>query len=157
YAVWEQVRGAVTAAALTAAAQNVYTTVVSFERTLEADARRVRTQTSAIHSGYGREPWSSLSPPALPNDGSVGTHRSNTTTYYAPGLEVLLSPSFVDDHCFHLSLDGARLGLAFEPTPDRRMAEIRGTLWLDAKSAELRSMEFRYSNILPEQDAVARG
>src|SRR5262249_33096363 len=118
YAVWEQVRGAVTAAALTAAAQNVYTTVVSFERTLEADARHVRTQTSAIHSGYVREPWSSLSAAALHDDGYVVTDRDNTTTYYAPGLEVLLSPSFVEDHCFHLTMDGARLGLAFEPTPD---------------------------------------
>jgi Carboxypeptidase regulatory-like domain len=158
FAVWEQVRGAVTAAELTAAAQNVFTTVVSFERTLEADARRVRTQTSAIRSGYVREPWSSLSPAALHNGGYVVTDRDNTTTYYAPGLEVLLSPAFVEDHCFHLTMDGGRLGLAFEPTPDRRgKPEIRGTLWLDARSAELRNMEFRYSNVLPEQDAVARG
>ena len=160
YAVWEQVRGAVTAAELTAAAQNLFTTVVSFERTLEADARRVRTQTSAVRSGYVREPWTSRSPEALRTGGYVVTDRDNTTTYYAPDLEVLLSPAFVEDHCFHLTADrgGDRLGLAFEPTPDRRnKPEIRGTLWLDAKSAELRSMEFRYSNVLPEQDAVARG
>jgi len=50
------------------------------------------------------------------------------------------------------------LGLSFEPTPDRhKTPEDRGTLWLDPQSAELRSMEFRYSNVLPEQDATARG
>jgi hypothetical protein len=158
YAVWEQVHGAVTAASLTAAAQNLYTTVISFERTLEADARRVRTQSSTVTSGYAREPWTSHSPEALHRDGYVVTDRDNSMTYYAPGLDVLLSPSFVEDHCFHLTSDRDRLGLAFEPTPDRRnKPEVRGTLWLDAKSAELRTMEFRYSNILPEQDAVARG
>jgi len=158
YAVWEQVRAAVTATALTAAARNVFTTVISFARTLEADARRVRTQTSAVHSGYVREPWGSRSSEALHTDGYVVTDRDNTTTYYAPGLEVLLSPTFVEDHCFHLTTDHDRLGLAFEPTPDRRSTpEIRGTLWLDAKSAELRSMDFRYSNVLPDQDAIARG
>ena len=159
YAVWEQVRAAVTATALTAAAGNLFTTVISFDRTLEADARRVRTQTSAVHSGYVREPWTSRSSDALHSAGYVVTDRDNSTTYYAPGLEVLLAPAFVEDHCFHLTIDGDRFGLAFEPTtPDRRRTpEIRGTLWLDAKSAELRSLEFRYSNVLPEQDAVARG
>ena len=158
YAVWEQVRAAVTATAVTAAAGNLFTTVVSFDRTLEADARSVRTQTSAVHSGYVREPWTSRSSDALHTSGYVITDRDNSTTYYAPGLEVLLAPAFVEDHCFHLTTDRDRLGLAFEPTPDRRNTpEIRGTLWLDAKSAELRTMEFRYSNVLPEQDAVARG
>jgi Carboxypeptidase regulatory-like domain/CarboxypepD_reg-like domain len=158
FAAWEQIRAAITAASLTAAARSIFTTTVAYERTLEPDARRVRTQTSSVHSGYVREPWGSRSPDALHADGYVVTDRQNVTTYYAPGLDVLLSPSFVEDHCFHLTRDRERLGLAFEPNPDRRKTpDIRGTLWLDAKTAELRTMEFRYSNVLPEQDAVARG
>ncbi len=158
FAVWEQVRGAVTAAALTAAAHSVFTAVISYDRTLEPDARRVRTQTSTVHSGYVREPWASASPEALHTKGYVVTDRDNSTTYYAPGLEVLLAPAFVEDHCFLLTVDRGRLGLTFEPTPDRRKTpEIRGTLWLDAKTAELRSMEFRYSNVMPEQEDNARG
>jgi hypothetical protein len=158
YRVWEQIHAAVSAAALTAAARNVFSTTIAFERTLEADGRRVRTQTSTVFSGYVKEPWASLSPEALHRGGYVVTGRDNSTTYYAPGLDVLLSPAFVEDHCFHLTTDRDRLGLAFEPTPDRqRIPEIRGTLWLDRKTAELRNMEFRYSNVLPEQDAVARG
>ncbi len=158
FAVWEQVRTAIAAASLTAAARSVFTTTIAYERTLEPDARRVRTQTSTVHSGYVREPWGSRSPEQLHADGYVVTDRDNVTAYYAPGLEVLLSPAFIDDHCFHLTRDHDRLGLAFEPNPDRRKtSDIRRTLWLDASSAELRTMEFGYSNVLAEQEAVARG
>ena len=158
FAVWEQVRTAIAAASLTAAARSVFTTTIAYERTLEPDARRVRTQTSTVHSGYVREPWGSRSPEQLHADGYVVTDRDNVTAYYAPGLEVLLSPAFIDDYCFHLTRDHDRLGLAFEPNPDRRKtSDIRGTLWLDASSAELRTMEFGYSNVLAEQEAVARG
>ena len=158
FAVWEQIHAAVSAASLTAAAHGVFTTTISYERTLEPDGRHIRTQTSTIHSGYVRAPWGTGPPEALHTNGYVVTDRDNVTTYYAPGLEVLLSPSFAEDHCYHLTRDHDRLGLAFEPTPDRRKTpEIRGTLWLNAKTAELRSLEFRYSNVLPEQDAVAFG
>ncbi len=158
FAVWEQIRAAIAAASLTAATHDIFTTTISYERTLEPDDRRIRAQASTIHSGYVREPWGTRSADALHADGYVVTDRDNVTTYYAPGLEVLLAPSFVEDHCFHLTTGKDRLGLAFEPTPDRgKIPEIRGTLWLDANTAELRSLEFRYSNLLPEQDAIALG
>lgn len=158
FAVWEQIRAAVTAASLTAADRNVYTTVVAFERTLEGDGRRVRTQSSAVHSGYVREPWLSLSPDSLHRVGYVVDQPDNSTIYYAPGLDALLSPRFVEDHCFKVATDRDRIGLSFEPAPDRsKVPEIRGTLWLDRATAELRRLDFRYANILPEQDAVAHG
>jgi hypothetical protein len=158
YAVWEQVHAAVSAAALTAAARSTFATTITYERTLEADARRVRTQSSTVQSGYVKEPWLSRSPEQLRRDGYVVDGPDNSTNYYAPGLGVLLSPLFVEDHCFHVVLERDRIGLAFQPTPERRkIADIRGTLWLDRKSAELRSIEYRYVNILAEQEAVARG
>ncbi len=158
YAVWEQIHAAISAAALTAAMHNVFTTTIAYERTLEADGRTVRAQTSTVQSGYVRAPWGTRSPEVLHLEGYVSTSRDNITTYFAPGLEVLLSPSFVADHCFHITVGSNRLGLAFEPAPDRRkMPEVHGTLWLDARTAELKSMEFRYVNVLPEQEAVAFG
>lgn len=158
YAVWEQVNAAVSAAALTAAARSTFATTITYERTLEADARRVRTQSASVQSGYVKEPWLSRSPEQLRRDGYVVDGPDGSTIYYAPGLGVLLSPLFVEDHCFHVALERDRIGLAFEPTPERRkIADIRGTLWLDRKSAELRSIEYRYVNILSEQEAVARG
>ena len=46
------------------------------------------------------------------------------------------------------------LGLAFEPVRDRRIPDIRGVLWLSARSAELRFVEFDYTGMsLPEPAA----
>jgi hypothetical protein len=70
---------------------------------------------------------------------------------------------FLEDHCFRLarSRDASRLGIAFEPTRvrrgDRGIARIRGTLWLDRASSELRSLEFRYVNASTAQEEHAGG
>jgi hypothetical protein len=158
FAVWEQVRTALTAATLTSIESGIGSTTVSYERTLDASGRRIRQQHSTLQSGYVREPWRSLGSDSLHRIGYVVTDRSNTTTYYGPGLDVLLSSVFIEDHCFRLTHDGDRLGLVFEPRRERsRVAEIRGTLWLDRASLELRSLEYRYANLLREQEERAGG
>lgn len=160
FVIWEQVRTALTAAQLTARVRNIEATLVRFDRTLETDLRTVREQSSGIHSGFVTQPWRSLPPDRLRRAGYVVTGADNFTTYYAPGLEVLLSDVFLEDHCFRLerSRDPTRLGIAFEPTRERRnVAEIRGTLWLDRTSSELRSMEYRYVNVSSDQERWARG
>lgn len=160
FAIWEQVRTALTAAQLTARVRNLEATLVSYERTLEMDLRTIREQSSGIKSGFVTQPWSSLPPESLRRRGYVVIGADNFTTYHAPGLEVLLSDVFLEDHCFRLerSRDATRLGIGFEPTRERRnVAEIRGTLWLDRKSSELRSMDYRYVNVSSDQEAWARG
>jgi hypothetical protein len=39
------------------------------------------------------------------------------------------------------------VGLGFEPVADRRLTDIAGVLWLDPRSAELRDLEFHYTNL----------
>jgi hypothetical protein len=107
-----------------------------------------------------REPWRALPVDTLRRNGYVTVGRDDSTTYYAPGLDMLLSPVFVEDHCFRLARgsDAQRLGLEFEPTSARhRVAEIKGTLWLDRASSEFRRLEFRYVNVPPEQADHAGG
>jgi len=158
FAVWEQVRTALTAAQLTATARAIAATTVSYERSLDAAGRRVLSQTTNVSSDYVKQPWRTIAPDRLRRDGYVVTDRDNTVTYYAPGIDMLLSPGFLGDHCFRLEAKGDRLGVQFEPIPERKsIAEIRGTIWLDRKSAELRAMEYRYANISPEQAGEARG
>ncbi|MEP6733379.1 MAG: hypothetical protein ABJE10_22235 [bacterium] len=80
------------------------------------------------------------------------------TTYYAPGLDMLLSNIFLDDHCFRLAAADGRIGIEFEPSPDRsRIPEIRGTLWVDRVSSELTAMEFGYVNVSKAKSERARG
>jgi hypothetical protein len=158
FAVWDQVRTALTAVELTGNGRNIAATTIAYERTLESDGRRVREQRATVHSGYVTQPWLTLSPDSLRRVGYVVTDRDNATIYYAPGLDALLSSAFVEDHCFRLVSDNSRLGIVFEPAPNRRdVAELRGTLWLDRASSELRNMEFRYANVSAEQESNAGG
>jgi len=158
FAVWEQVRTALAATQLTAAAKVVAATTVAYERSLDPNGRRVLEQSRRVSSDFVTQPWRAISPDVLRRDGFVVTTKDNVTTYYAPGLDMLLSAGFIEDHCFRLTNDRNRLGIAFEPIPERkRTPEIRGTMWLDRKTAELRSLEYRYANVPPEQADEARG
>ena len=159
FAVWEQVRAALTAAQMTNSARLIAVTSVTFERAIDPERHRVRRQTQAVRSGIAVQPWRAASPDSLHRLGYVVTDADKATNYFAPGLDMLLSDVFIADHCFRLTTDKDRLGIVFEPTPDRRnTAEIRGTLWLDRASAELRSMELRYVNVdsWQEQEAASQ-
>jgi hypothetical protein len=158
YVAWDQARTALTAAQLTAATHTVFATTVAYERTLDANGRRIRQQRSSSSSGYVTQPWLALSPDSLHRMGYVVTDHDNATIYYAPGLETLLAPSFVEDHCFRLTTEQDRVGIAFEPSPDRHgIAEIRGTLWLDRATATLQRLDFGYANVSAVQAARAGG
>lgn len=160
YLVWEQVRTALTAAQLSAGTRTIIATTIGFDRTLDASARRIRDHRATIRQEYVRQPWGSLSPDSLRRAGYVVAGSDGYTSYHAPGLDVLLSNGFVEDHCFRLApaSDSSRLGIIFEPIPERRrIAEIQGTLWLDRASSELRSLEFGYANIARDQSEHAGG
>src|SRR6185295_10394123 len=71
------------------------------------------------------------------------------TWYHGPDAELLLSDEFLGDHCFLVAaspVSSSLIGLAFEPAPQRDLPEIAGTLWIDDKTSELRSLEFGYVN-----------
>jgi len=163
FAVWEQARTALTATQLTASARVVRATTVTYDRTMDAGFRRVLDQTAAAHTELVTQPWRSPPPQTVRQAGYVTEDREGATTYSAPGLDVLLSSTFLEDHCFRLinASDKRRIGIAFEPTPAREkreeIAEIRGTLWLDRATSELRSIDFRYVNVSAEQEATAGG
>jgi hypothetical protein len=79
----------------------------------------------------------------------------NSTVFYAPDAHALLSEAFVNDHCFDI-IEGTGdraglIGLAFQPTQRRTLPnnppDIRGTIWLDARSIELRLVEFSWTKL----------
>jgi len=80
-------------------------------------------------------------------------------TFHAPDARVLLSDAFQARHCFALTPgEGGLIGLSFEPVDDR-VPDVRGTLWLDRATAELRKLEYRYTRVpgLPPQGQDASG
>ncbi|HET7228876.1 MAG TPA: carboxypeptidase regulatory-like domain-containing protein [Longimicrobium sp.] len=79
--------------------------------------------------------------------------------FHAPDARVLLSDAFQERHCFALEPgENGLIGLSFEPVSDR-LPDVRGTLWLDRATAELRRMEYRYTRVpgLPPEGQDARG
>jgi len=160
YAIWEQVRTALTATDLSSRARNVFATIVTYERFLEPRSKRVLRQSSRVKSGETNRPWTSLSADSLRRVGYVA-EVNGWSIYTAPDLDALLSAQFLEDHCFRIAQlsDSGWVGLAFEPAPDRKhIPEISGTVWLDRRSAELRRMEFLYTHISPDaEDGNAGG
>ena len=165
YAVWEQIRTALTAAQLTAASRTIAVTTVAFERRVGArpgiNDGKLLQHSAIISTGYVTQPWRAVGGDTLQRLGYLLVDRDNSFLYFAPDLDVLLSNLFVEDHCFRLVRDrkhGGQVGIAFEPVPDRRrVPEIRGTLWVDAASSQLRSLDFRYVNVDVEQRDNAGG
>ena len=165
YAVWEQVRTALTAAQLTTASRALAVSTVAFDRTVGArpgvNEGTVLQRSASLMTGYVTQPWRAVGSDTLQRLGYLIVQRDNSLVYFAPDLDVLLSNMFVEDHCFRIVRDrkhAGQLGIAFEPVPDRRrIPEIRGTLWVDAASSELRKLEFRYVNVSPEQQDYAGG
>ncbi len=148
FAAWDQAIASIAATSLTSSARGFSATTLQLERELMPDGRRIRSQTANVRTDVVRQPWRSLSPDSLRRNGYTSVDASGATTFYAPGLEVLVSPNFLEDHCLRLMAAerADEIGVAFEPTQARRSkSEIRGTLWLARQTAELRRLEFQFT------------
>jgi len=89
----------------------------------------------------------------------VQGERTGQREYYAPDGDVLLSDAFLATHCFSVTRHRRErevLGLQFEPNRRGIVPEIRGTLWVDTTTAELRSLDFRYVEV-ERDDGVDAG
>ena len=159
FAALEQVRAALTATQLSTAERPITATSVLYERSLDKTSRRVTAEKVAVRTAVATQPFRSRDPEQLHREGYVISEH-DSTTYLGPGIDALLSPQFAADHCFRLEQapDSASIGIAFEPTRERgETPEIRGTLWLDRKTSQLRSVDFGYTNVFREKERPAGG
>ena len=62
---------------------------------------------------------------------------------------MLLSDAFLSTHCFRAVEDDGRIGLSFEPAPERQLSDIAGVLWF-AGDGVLDRIEYRYRG-LPQE------
>jgi hypothetical protein len=160
FSTWEQVRTALTAAQLTARDRRLNATIVRYHQLLEPNRERVVEQSSRLGTGLAASPWTSRSGAELRRAGYVVTDLAGATIYFAPDLAVLASDAFVEDHCLKLAEARAPdvIAIEFEPTRERRETpEIRGTILVDRKSAELRRLDYRYANVDREQGYARAG
>jgi hypothetical protein len=123
-----------------------------YVRGLHPRTLRVLEESWGERKGVMERPFVSVSADSLSRMGyrrTIGEYEY----YYAPDADVLLSGSFRRDHCYGV-VDGGRarrgmVGIAFQPVPLRRLPDVRGTIWLDDRSFELRLVEFKYTLLPP--------
>jgi hypothetical protein len=146
--IWEEARKALEAAAWTID-QGVYRyTLLHYTRDLDANGHRVLDESREFMRGRSQAPYVSLPADQLAERGFVHTLEDGRASYFAPDATVLLSDAFLDTHCMKLTdEEEGMVGLELEPISGRRLPEIRGTLWLDRTTAQLRRLEFEYINL----------
>ena len=146
-ALWEQIRTALTANVLTQSQWAVPLRVQEFQRTLERDLTVTKEQAVRTRVVRG-PPFGSFAPETLAKRGFIFASGGDEYTFAAPDAALLVSTEFVDTHCFKaVSPAGDSVGLAFEPVPRRRETDVKGTLWMDRATSELRSLDYQYTGL----------
>ncbi|MYE33902.1 MAG: hypothetical protein F4X23_03495 [Gemmatimonadales bacterium] len=111
---------------------------------------------------YGYDTATVVVPKSLPNAspghleayGYAEAINDTLTTFYAPDGDALASPGFLATHCLDTTapddgVDDTVVGLAFEPRPGRAIVDVKGVLWIDTVTADLRRLEFEYTSLRP--------
>jgi hypothetical protein len=152
--LWTEARKALNAAAWAQGARRTTYEVVRFDRELDPGSLGVLREDRRVGTAVTTHPFASIPADSLSRRGFVQSGPAGTF-YYAPDALVLLSDTFLDDHCFRVAEGGGEglVGLAFQPVPGRGVPEVRGVFWLDRASAELRWLEYEYVGLpasLPE-------
>lgn len=152
--LWEEARKALNATALSEEQRLFQVTYVQYERDLHPRTLQVRGESTRSRTGLSSSPFVSAPAENLAEKGYIQVDDEGAS-FYAPDAEVLLSDTFLDGHCFRTtSGEGNRsgwIGLAFEPLRGRKLPDVSGVLWLDRSTAELRSLEYRYTGLVLEE------
>ena len=151
--LWDDARTALLATEISVRDSLVPRRLVRFIRDLNPETLDVQSETLhdfsvpvGVRPGFTSPTGDSLS--------QVGYWRrvnKSTIRFYGPDANALLSQAFVEDHCFSVAADDDRpgqIGISFEPVNERRgrrgPPEIRGTVWLDSLSSELKTLDFTW-------------
>jgi hypothetical protein len=119
-----------------------------YRRSLRNDGTVISADTT-IFSITSQRPFGAMDPDTLALKGYVIGDEVNGWRFFAPDEVVLLSEQFAATHCFRLVRQSDRagqIGVALEPVPQRKLADITGILWVDEQTSELRELVFRFVN-----------
>jgi hypothetical protein len=148
-ALWEEARKALNATAFGQRERLFRYDVVMWNRDLDPHTLAVLHDERRTASGDATSPFVSAPPEQLGREGYVRRIAGDTLVFSAPDADALLSDEFLNDHCFKVATtadDASLVGLEFQPTSGRSVSDIRGVLWLDRGTAELRRLEYSYVN-----------
>lgn len=144
-ALWVEIRKALAAVSWLDGRERYLQRTVAYRRTLDQTMRVVEEET-APRSGFYQPPRSAVVPSELASGGYIGS-RDGEFFLHAPDAATLRDESFLESHCFSIARgEDGRIGIAFAPQDGATLSDVRGTLWVDEESWELRTLEYRYVN-----------
>ena len=148
--VWEEARKALTATVWTQEQDAYEYEMLRITRDMDVRGRTIVGENRVHVSSRGQASFLSRPADSLVY-GGFARFSEDVSQFWAPDAAVLLSDAFLDTHCLRVRRgDGAAsglVGLEFEPTHDRGVPDIAGTVWLHQSTAEIRWVDFRYRHL----------
>ena len=147
--MWEEARKALFSTTLAAEAGRYRFVTETREREMSLDGRTVM-RTHVEHDTTDGLPFESQSAASLVTAGYVQLTPQRVIVYGVDAAAIL-SDEFLAHHCFGLRDGGLErqglVGLEFVPLRGRVRPDVRGVLWMDRASAELRYVEYGYTDV----------
>lgn len=162
--LWGEVRKALDAAALALDAGALDAATAEYWREIAPGTGRPRRERRVESWARVRTPFVTRPAAELLGEGFVRAV-GDSLEAYVPDARLLLDPAFLATHCFGVreSAAGAAgapgpdvVGLTFAPARPGGVPGVRGVLWVDRATAELRSLAFDYVG-LPGRWAALSG
>ena len=158
--LWENARTALMATAIADRDSLVRRRLIRYERSRDPSTLAIRSEQVRAFDAMGGTTggfFRSISADSLSKVGYWQRNGTGSARFHGPDENALLSAEFLADHCFTVTdPDSTRrdlVGLSFEPAESRRGGdtppEIRGTIWLDRQTSELRTLEFNWITLPP--------
>ena len=158
--LWEEARTALEATQISLRDRLMEAQIARYAAELEPGRLRVMFDWRSDAQVMSAQPFHSLSGDSLSEIGYWRQLPGDSVEYQGPDASALASNAFLRDHCFSLAPPLRNrpdlTGIAFVPARDRRLPDIAGTIWLDARRFELRSVVFRYTQLpsMPNAEQV---
>ncbi len=153
--LWEEIRKALAATAWDGTQELARYRTYSYQRELSTNRRQIVWERGRTAEGVARQPYISRPAALLAAQGYI-VRRGDSTTYNLPDPGVLLDDTFLDSHCFHVVRDArdkpGQIGLAFEPLAVRDISDVRGVLWLDENTSQLRTLDVSFTRLPDDLD-----
>ncbi len=153
--LWDEAKIALYATSLAQDKRAFETKIIQHERGLDKRGVRVEWEkTWDEWAAVSENAFASIPAQDLSRHGYVHRDSINAVeyVYYAPDAHILLSETFLSDHCFRVQRPTASqdtlIGLAFEPLKERKLPDVKGVLWLNASSAKLLYVDFVYTGLV---------
>ena len=121
-------------------------------RDLVAKNRHPEIDSAKARETYGGRLFAMTSSETLLVRGYVRPRPDGTVLFDAPSTDALRADGFLARHCFGVESPPSDhpdwIGISFKPISDvDSAADIAGTLWLSRATAELRRLDFVYTNL----------